>query len=248
MDAKRTSQEIDKEIQAERETIKKLQRELEATKKEHVAAEAVQSQLAYRALGAGDKTAQKALDEIEEKLTRAGNRIRSREKAIAEGMRRHAALQSEYERVYKAEQWEKVLALAAEAQKEAAEIDKHIDGFSKLLAAHGKRLEHLKNTAFNLGVERAFRTVGLRHVDRIFDWRLIQAGFAGEFEKPSEQYRKASGYAEILAEQIAAAQVSHDQAMKETEANGQGGNGHDPEIRPAEPEAEARTGAGRAEA
>lgn len=237
MDAKRTSQEIDKELQAERETIKKLQRELEATKKEQTNAEAQQERLAYRALAEGERGAQKALDEAEEKLTRAGSRIRSREKAIAEGMRRFEALQREHETTYRAEQWGKTLALAAEAQKEAEEIDVHIEGLSKFLASHQTKLEQLKQLAHGLGYERAFRPCGVRHAFRVLNWRLIQSGASGEAEKPSQVYRE-NGYAAIFAMQVEAAKKA-----PETQANGQDGNGHDPEPAAA-PESEAGAEAG----
>lgn len=232
MDAKqRTSEQIDKEIQAERETIKKLQRELEATKKEQATAEAQQERLAYRALAEGDRGAQKALDEAEEKLTRAGSRIRSREKAIAEGMRRFEALQREYETTYRAEQWEKTLALAAEAQKEAEEIDVHIEGLSKFLASHQTKLEQLKQLAHGLGYDRAFQTCGVWHAFRVLNWRLIQSGASSEVEKPSEVYRKNT-YAQILSQQVEAAKVK---ATLQP-------NGQDGEIQAAEPEAQAEGG------
>lgn len=236
MDKKRTSEQIDKEIQAERETIKKLQRELEATKKEQSAAEAAQEQLAYRALAEGDRGAQKALDEAEEKLTRAGNRIRSREKAIAEGMRRFEALQREYETTYRAEQWGKTLALAAEAHKEAEQIDTHITGLTKLLGSHQAKLEQLKGQAHNLGYERAFQTCGIRHAFRVMDWHTIR--FAPlEVEKPSEVYRKNT-YAQILSQQIEAAKAQTSKGLEP--------NGRDPEIQAAEAQAEggAEAGAG----
>lgn len=220
----RTSKVISNEMEVLRAKIK----DLEAQKAEHVKAlekaKTDRKRSAYSAHSDKDAKAQERLAKARAAQREAELALEDLESAISEGRTMFAALEGEWRRALADEAWAALMQEAEQARKEAAEIDKHIDGFSKLLAAHGKRLEHLKNTAFNLGVERAFRTVGLRHVDRIFDWRLIQAGFAGEFEKPSEQYRKASGYAAILAEQIAAAQLAHDQAMKEAEANGQGGH------------------------
>lgn len=245
--AKRTS----KEIEAELDGLRAKVRALEAEKQEHGKAldkaQRERKKSAYAAHSDGDAKAKDKLSKARTAQRESELALEDLESAIAEGRARFDRLEREWKAALDAEAWAALMAEAELARKEAAEIDKHIDGFSKLLAAHGKRLEHLKNTAFNLGIERAFRTVGLRHVDRIFDWRLIQAGFAGEFEKPSEQYRKASGYAEILAEQIAAAQVAHDQAMKEAETNRQGSNGHDPEIQPgadSENGAETEAGAG----
>jgi len=217
MDAKqRTSKEIDTELQAERETIKKLQREIDTAKKEQATAEGQQERLAYKALAQGDKGAQKNLDEAEERLAKAERHIKSFEKAIAQGMQRFDVLEREWRKALADEAWAALMQEAELARKEADQIDTHIDTFSTLLATHGKRLEHLKNTAHDLGFETAFRTVGLRHVNRIFDWRLIQAGFAGEFEKPGPQYRGAAGYAAILAEQVLGAQAAHD-AVKNRE-------------------------------
>lgn len=239
MDTKRTSQVIDSELQAERSTIKKLQRELDATKKERAAAEGQQEQLAYKALAGGDKTAQKNLDDAEERLAKAERHIRSYEKAIAQAIQRFEQLEREWHKALADEAWAELMAEAELARKEAEQIDVHASALAELLGVHGRRLEQLKSTAHNLGFERAFNTVGVRHFDRVFAWKMIKNGFVSEYEKPSQQYREASGYSDILNQQIAAAQASHDSMLKEHEGDGQGGGGLDHESQPEEAEGEA---------
>ena len=224
--AKRTSKEIDTELQAERETIKKLQRELDTTKKEQATAEGQQERLAYKALAEGDKGAQKKLDEAEERLAKAERHVKSFEKAIAQGMQRFEALEHEWKAALRAEEWAAILALAAEAQREAEQIDGHMDALSTFLGGHQGKLEELKRRSHNLGIERAFGTTGVRHAFRRLNWLLIKSGASGEVEKPSEVYRQTT-YSAILAQQVESAKK-----IAETQPNGQDG-----EIQPEEPEA-----------
>jgi hypothetical protein len=241
----RTSKTIETEMEALRAKIK----DLEAQKAEHVKAldkaKADRKRSAYSAHGDKDAKAQERLAKARAAQRESEFALEDLESAIAEGRARFERLEHEWHKALADEAWAALMAEAELARKEAEQIDIHASAIAKLLGAHGRRLEHLKNTAHNLGFERVFQTVGLRHFDRVFAWKMIQMGFAGEYEKPSEQYREAAGYSQILGQQIASARAAHDRAMKERESDGRGGDGPDHEpASPPESEAGAEAGTG----
>lgn len=238
----RTSAMIEKELETLRGKIRAMEKQRQEKQKVVEQAKKRRKSGAFAAHADGDKKAAEQLARAREAEIKATMELEDIEAGIIEGRARFEALEAEWHKALADEAWAELMAEAEQARKEAAEIDKHANAMAELLAAHGKRLEYLKNTAHNLGIERAFSTLGLRHFDRVFAWKMIVAGFVWEYEKPSQQYREASGYSEILNQQIQAAQAARDRAMKEQhEAETREGNGLDPEIRPADPEGEPTT-------
>jgi len=211
-----------KVVEDEMETLKEKIRGLEAKRAAH--AKAIEGARATRKAGAfkahadGDSKAAATLATARESELRAAMEMQDIESAIAEGRAMFDSLEREWKAAVDSEAWSALLAEAELAKKEEAEIDKHAAALVRLLAAHGERLKRLKNTAYNLGSELAFRNVGLRHFERVFSWLLIQGGVETDREKPSEQYRSAASYAEILNQQIASAVLARDKALKEREA------------------------------
>ncbi|MBI3059122.1 MAG: hypothetical protein HYY81_07425 [Deltaproteobacteria bacterium] len=204
------------------ETLKEKIRALEAKKQAHAKtidkARDARKAVAFKAHADGDDKAAAVLTKSRENELRAAMELEDIVNALSEGRAMFEKLEKEWKSVLSAEAWAGLMAEAEQARKEAEQIDTAMTAFAKLLAAHGKKLEHLKNASHNLGMDLAFRTVGLRHVKRVFDWRLIQEGLDADVEKPSEQYRNASGYSSILAEQIDAAKSAREMAIKEGEA------------------------------
>lgn len=207
MDAKKTTAQIDGELESLRAKI----RDLEAQKADHVKAldkaKADRKRSAYSAHGDKDPKAQERLSKARAAQRENELALEDLESAISEGRQRFEALQHEHEVVYRAEQWAKVLALAADAQKEAEQIDIHVNSLTQLLGQHQEKIEQLRRSSNSLGYPRAFQTCGVRHAFRIMDWRLIQAGVSSEVEKPSPTYRAAEGYGEIFRQQVEAAKV-----------------------------------------
>src|SRR3989338_9110971 len=119
MDGKRSSEVIDKELQELRGKL----RALEAEKQDHLKAlekaKADRKRSAYSAHSDKDAKAQERLAKARAAQRESELALEDLESAISEGRQRFDALQKEYEVAYRAEEWEKVLALAAEAQKEA---------------------------------------------------------------------------------------------------------------------------------
>lgn len=239
MDAKRrTSEQIDRELQELRGKIRALESDRQERQKAVERAKKQRTTRAFAAHADKDKRAAEQLARAREAQRESELALEDLESAISEGRARFETLEHEWHKALADEAWAALMVEAELALKEAGQIDVHASAMAKLLGAHGRRLEQLKNSAHNLGLERVFQTVGLRHFDRVFAWKMIQVGFAGEYEKPSEQYREAAGYSQILAEQIASARAAHDRAVRENEAGGQGGDG--PDHEPASPpEAEA---------
>lgn len=234
MDAKRTSEQIDKELQGLRGKI----RELEADKQQHGKAldlaKRERKKSAYAAHGEKDAKAQERLAKARAAQRESEFALEDLESAISEGRAKFETLEVERERVWRAEQWEKALALAAECLKEAEQLDNHIQGLAKILASHQAKLEQLRLMAVAAGRPSAFRTTGLRHLFRTLNWAVLP--FAPlEVEKPSEQYRH--GYGSVFREQLAAAEKAPEENPEP--------NGKDKAAMEAEPvDTGAESGAG----
>ena len=109
---KRSSAEIDKEMEAERQTIRAMQAKLDRAKKDRAKAEAAQTENAYDAIGREDAKAQERLDAAEDALTKADRRISSIEMAIAKATEKFNGLVAEWKRALDCEALEKLQALA----------------------------------------------------------------------------------------------------------------------------------------
>lgn len=218
-----TQERNSKVIEGEMDALKKKIRALEAERQEkQKAVEKAKKQRTTRAFAAhadGDKQAAEQLARARETQVKAALEMEDVDSAINQGRAMFADLEREWKRRLADEAWADLIASTTEGEREAALIDQAAAALAALMSAHGTRIDLLKRNAHNLQVERAFATMGLRHADRIFAWKMIQSGFAGEFEKPSEPYREASGYAAIFAEQVAAARAIWEAHRKEREAS-----------------------------
>lgn len=217
MATERTSKQIETEMDALRDKLRALEAKKQAHSKAIDKARAARKAGAFKAHADGDSKAAATLATARESELRAVMESEDIEAALTEGKAMFAALEREWKAALDVEAWAAILVEADTAQKEAGLIDQAAAALATLMGAHGKRLEALKRHSHNLGVERAFATTGLRHADRIFAWRMIQAGFSTEYEKPSEQYRK-SGYAEIFSEQVAAAKAIYESLVRDRDA------------------------------
>ena len=226
MDAKRTSEVIDKEIQLLRGKIRAMEAKRQEYLKTVEKAKSDRKRGAFKAHAENDKRAQEQLGRARESQVKAALELEDLEAAVIAGREQFEALEREWHTALRAEEWAAILALAAEAQREAEQIDGHMDALSTFLGGHQGKLEELKRRSHNLGIERAFGTTGVRHAFRRLNWLLIKSGASGEVEKPSEVYRQTT-YSAILAQQVESAKK-----IAETQPNGQDG-----EIQPEEPEA-----------
>jgi chromosome segregation ATPase len=239
MDAKRTSEQVDKELQAERSTIKKLQAKLETAKTDVTKAEQEQDKAAYQALAHEDKAAQKRLEEAEERAAKTERHVKSYDKAIAQAMRRFEGLKGQLVAAYRREDLEKLKALVRKRIELAPRLDAVVN---ELLAVHGefsqltKEMLQLKQ---GLGLER----LKLRE-DNLQEWLRVRLYPAfGEFkiDKTFGVYRERKSMAELET-------VCFERLLKMEDApegNGQGAaNGENDEIQPAESEAGAEAGTG----
>jgi hypothetical protein len=231
--AKRSSEQIDKEIQDLRAKIRDLEGQRQDRQKTVERARKQRTERAFAAHADKDKRAGEQLTKAREIQVKAALELEDLESAIAEGRSRFEALEHEWRAALREEEWQAILALAEEAQKEAEQIDAHMNGLAELLGSHQIKLEQLKARSQNLGVQRAFGTTGVRHAFRRLNWLLIKSGASGEVEKPSEVYRQTT-YSAILALQVEAAKK-----IFETQPNGQDG-----ETQPEEPEADVGAEAG----
>lgn len=221
MATERTSKIIGSEMEVLKGKIRSLETKRAAHARAIEKARATRKAGAFKAHADNDSKAAEALAKSRESEIRAVIELEDVESAIAEGRSMFEKLEREWKAALDAEAWAAILTEAVATQKEAGLIDQAADALATLMGAHGKRLEHLKRHSHNLGVERAFATTGLRHAERIFAWRMIQQGFAADYEKPDKQYREATGYAAILAEQIEAAKAIYENHVKERQANEQ---------------------------
>ena len=229
MDAKqRSSEVIDKEMQLLRGKI----RALEAEKQEHVkaleTAKRERKKSAYAAHSEKNPRAKERLTKAHTAQREAELALEDLEGAIAEGRAMFEALEIGWKTALRQEEWQAILALADEAQKEAEQIDGHMEALSTFLGAHQAKLEQLRHRSHNLGVQRAFGTTGVRHCFRRFNWLVLRAGATSEVEKPSEVYRQTN-YAAILAQQIEAAKKIAEAQSSREDGGGPGaeGDGHD---------------------
>ncbi|MBI3001323.1 MAG: hypothetical protein HYY46_23160 [Deltaproteobacteria bacterium] len=228
MDKKRTSQQIDTEMQGLRGKV----RALEAEKQEHVkaleTAKRERKKSAYAAHSEKNPRAKERLTKAHTAQREAELALEDLEGAIVEGRAMFEQLEHEWKTALREEEWQAILALAEEAQKEAEQIDGHMEALSKFLGQHQGKLEELKGRSHNLGVERGFGTTGVRHAFRRLNWLLIKSGASSEVEKPSEVYRQTN-YAAILAQQIEAAKKIAETQPNREDGGGRGaeGNGQD---------------------
>ena len=221
MDAKRTSEVIDKEIQELRGKL----RALEGEKQEHTKAlektKADRKRSAYSAHSDKDAKAQERLAKARAAQRESEFALEDLESAIAEGKARFDALQAEHEQAYRAEEWEKVLALAAEAMKEAKEFDTLMNGVIDFFHRHAATLETMRKLGHGAGHDLS--RLDARHVVRVLFAYLFPI-LPQEINKPAEQYRKA--YAEIFKQAwegaVRRAQTQAEGSGQDHEAEAQG--------------------------
>lgn len=247
MSEKKTSDMIHKQMEELRGKIRSLEAEKQGHVKALEKAKAERKRSAYSAHSEKDARAQERLTKAHAAQREAELALEDLESAVAEGREKFAELESRWRETLADEAWAAAMGDVEAGLEEARQIDGHAAALVGLLAAHRERLRRVKDTTHNLGV-RAFHSLTLDHFERVFCWQMRKAGLDGEWVRaglrdfrgghPSEQYTQASGYRDILAEQIRGAQSAYERALKEREAGGQGGNGHDPE----QPEAEAGAG------
>src|SRR3990167_7436782 len=124
MDAKRTSEQVDKELQ----TLRGKLRGLEAEKQEHAKAlekaKRERKKSAYAAHGEKDPKAQDRLTKARVAQREAELMLEDLESAIATGRARFDELEHEWKAALDAEAWAALMAEAELALKEAVEIDK----------------------------------------------------------------------------------------------------------------------------
>lgn len=218
-----TQERNSKVIEGELENLRAKIKDLEAQKTEHVKAlekaKADRKRSAYSAAAEKDTKAQEKLRKARAAQRESELALEDVESAIVEGRSMFEKLEREWKQTLDREAWAALMVEADTGQKEAKLIDDAQAALATLLGQHGKRIDSLKRNAHNLQAERAFATMGLRHAERVFAWKMIQAGFASEYEKPSAQYREASGYSAIFAEQVAAARATYEAHRKEREAS-----------------------------
>lgn len=232
MDGKRTTAQIDAEL----ETLRAKLRGLEADRQQHgkalERAKADRKKSAYAAHGEKDPKAQERLAKARMAQRDSELALEDLESAIAEGRARFEALQREYEQAYHQEQWARVEELAKKAvDKEAAEFDTLMQGVADFLQRHAATLQAAYNLANGMGWD--LQHFDARHLVRCMHGYLFPI-LPGTFDKPSDQYRRP--YAEVLAQAWRGAQqrVSADRKQLTESQNGgyveATGNGHGPEA------------------
>lgn len=240
-DKRRSSAEVDRELQLERATTKRLQVKLKGAKAEVAKAEQDQDKAAYQALAHEDKAAQKRLDEAEDKQAKAARRAKSCEMAIAQAMQRFERLEHEWRAALRREDLEKLKVLARKRIELAPRLDAVVN---ELLAVHGefsqltKEMLQLKQ---GLGLERL-----KLHEDNLREWlraKLYPAFGEFKIDKTFSVYRERANMVEL--ETVCFERLL---AMEDApEGNGQGAangqDGNDPEPA-AGPESEAGAEAG----
>ena len=136
---KRSSTEIDKEMEAERATIRAMQGKLDRAKKDRAKAEAAQTENAYDAIGREDAKAQERLDAAEAALTKADRRISSIEMAIARATEKFNTLEHEWHRALGREALEKLQSLARRKRDELApRADRVFKELAEVFAEYNK--------------------------------------------------------------------------------------------------------------
>lgn len=219
MDAKRTSEQIDKELQELRGKIRALESDRQERQKAVERAKKQRTERAFAAHAENDKGAQEALGRARESQVKAALELEDLESAIAEGRRRFKQLEREWRAALREESWQATLKLGAECLKEADQLDNHIQGLAKILAPHQAKLEELRRMAVAAGRPLAFRNAGLRFFFRCFHWAVLP--FAPlEVEKPSEQFRH--GYAAVVQSMIEAAKTAPDENPEPEQPEGDG--------------------------
>lgn len=219
MKTERSSKVVEGEMEALKEKIRALEAKKQAHAKTIDKARDARKAVAFKAHADGDDKAAAVLTKSRENELRAAMELEDIVNALSEGRVMLDSLEREWRAALDTEAWAALLVEAETAQREAGLIDQAADALASLMGEHGKRLEMLKRNSHNMNIQRAFQTTGLRHVERILTWKMIQAGVETEAEKPGPQYREVTGYAAILAEQITAAKAIFESYMKERQAN-----------------------------
>lgn len=238
-DKQRSSAEVDRELQAERATIKKLQSKLEAAKAEVAKAEQEQDKAAYQALAHEDKAAQKRLDDAEERLAKAERHVKSYEKAISQARQKFGELEAQWKLALWREDLERLKALARKRIGLAPRLDAVL---KDLLGVHGefnqltREMLELKQ---GLGLDRL-----KLHEDNLREYlRAALYPSFGEFTvtKTFKVYREQKDMAELESLFFEKLLEMEDAP----EGNGQGAaNGENDQIQPAESEGGAEAGPG----
>lgn len=233
MDAKRTSAEIEKQMDAERQTVKRLQAKLRDAEAEVKKAEQEQDKAAYQALANEDKAAQKRLDDAEERLAKAERHIRSYEKAIAQGMQRFERLEAEWKSALWREDLQKLKVLARKRIELAPRLDAVVNELISVLTEFNGTTHKMLALRQGLGLDRV-----KLHEDNLREWlraRLYPAFGEFKIDKTFGMYRERESMAELES-------LCFEVLLAMEDAPEGGGrpqpNGHDPEIRAAGPESE----------
>jgi hypothetical protein len=161
---KRSSKEIDKEMEAERATIRRMQTTLDRAKRERVEAEAARDAFAYSAIANEDKGAQKRLDEAENAMLKAERRMQSIETAIAQGTAKFAALEHEWKQALRRELLERWQGLAKQRIAIAPNFDRIIDELAAAIAQFNEITEAMRPMQQELNVGKKL------HDDNVLNW------------------------------------------------------------------------------
>jgi hypothetical protein len=240
MSKKKTAEEISKELEAERATIKVMQATLAKAQKEKVTAEAAQDESAYDAIAKGDEKAQKKLDAAEDVLTKAERRMQSIEKAISKAMQKFEALEAERERAWRCEALEAWKALARKRIELAPRVDKVVNELIDVHAEFKRITEAMRPIRQGLNLSPAPK-LAEDNLHEYLRYRLFPHFNKFVLDKTFRVYERGS-MAELEAaffERLLAMDDVPDGGGPGAEATG---NGQDGPLQQAEPEAQAEGG------
>jgi len=234
MDAKKTTAQIDGELEALRTKLRGLEVKKQSHAKAIDKAKAERKRGAFKAHADGDSTAAAALAKARENEIRAVMEMEDIGSAIAEGGEKFQALEAEREETYRRERWEAARAAMRRAQAEAEEIHLHLEAFSNLLQKHDATLSEIRLRGHEAGQSDAAMTrFKLTHITRtLFNFYLKRTFPTGLGVEYSKQYEKP--YTMIMAQVVAGAE-------HKAQPDGQDTVGTEAET---EPEAGTEPGAG----
>jgi len=189
---KRSSTEIEKEMEAERATIKGMQGKLNTAQKDRAKAEAAQDANSYDAIAKEDPKAQERLDAAEDALTKADHRVQSIQKAIGIATEKHNGLVAEWKRALNREALEKWQDLARRRIELAPRLDKVIDELAATLAQFNQITAAMRpiKQALGMGAKlhegnahdwlraRLFPITGVLNIDKTFRYVSDQKSLA----------------------------------------------------------------------
>ena len=144
-------------IEAERRVIEKLQLQLQQTRESARTSSEQQAKLAYDALAGGEASAQAALTEVEDTISKSQSRARSAEIALKGAQDKLESLQGERRAIYVDERRDAYAAQAVQLiHDDAAALESVLTQMSAVRDAFRKRLQTMEQIAMeaNLDVVR----------------------------------------------------------------------------------------------